>query len=159
MTKAVYLWNKTTTTRKEHICFWCMRSIKSWHRIKHDVWKEWSTVVNKYYCADCQSLLDTQLLLQTENGHPYNPVKGEIMQRYPQFFQYHFFDTYKIDKRLEVLQELQTIYLDKFECFKYQVARIFGLSKKFYWFDHKDFKEFGKTYRYTKHFAYFIFNK
>lgn len=158
MSKITFLWSKHTNTNKEHICFGCMRSIKLWQRTRHDVWKEWKTVVNKYYCQDCETLLDSQLILKTQSGKPYNPLKWEIMQRFPQYFQYHFLDKYNKDERLDVLQHLQIVFSDNLEIVKYHIARMFG-AKRWHKFDHEDYKEFARTYKYTKHFSYFICSK
>lgn len=156
---ATYFGYKTTKTNKSHMCFGCMKTIDPGQRIRHDVWKEQSKMINKYYCKDCQKLIDTQAVLKPDDGKPYNPMKGEFIQRFPQYFQPYFVDKYTDrDVRLNVLQDLQMTFISNFEILKYRLAKIFGFKKR-YKFDFDDFQEFAKTYRYISNIAYFICSK
>lgn len=155
---ATYFGNKTTCTNKAHECFGCTHTIDPGNKTRHDVWKEAGKMVNKYYCKNCETLLNTQATLDTNDGKPYNPTKWELIQRFPYYFQPHFVEKYCRSKRLEVLQDLQMTFISKWGPIKYRLARIFGL-KSWYKFDFEDYKQFSETYKYTKHHAYFICNK
>lgn len=168
--KDIFLGKAFARPNKQHICHSCgtlIEAEKRWSdvKIRHDVWKTWKTVVNKYYCKCCEHLLDTQLSLQTEDGKPYNPEKREFLVRFPQVFHYHFKNKYpEIQKRIDAIFDLQMIFgTGAGARFQYFLAkRIFG-AKSFngfyYRFDHTDYKKFKKSYEHTKSQAYILLDK
>lgn len=106
-------------------------------------------MVTKYYSKDCLHLLNTQASLQTQDGTPFNPVKWELMQKFPQYFQHHFFDKYPKEERLIILEELATVYQSKWEKIKYLFQRVLRIDQRLHSFDRKDYKEYAKTYLYA----------
>lgn len=170
--KDTFLGTVYARPNKTHTCHTCGAEIKpfrlpSWEKqkIRHDVWKTWKTVVNKYFCKECEHLLDTQVSLQTNDKKPYNPEKREFIVRFPQLFQ-EYFKTYYPDirERIEVIFDLQMIFgIWKSAKIQYFFAkRIFRLKKFngfYYRFDHDDYKKFKKTYNQTKNQAYILLDK
>lgn len=140
-----------------------------WKKIRHDVWRTKkngkNTVVNKYFCPECDHLLKTQVSLQGENGKPYNPEEREFIVRFPQIFSLHFINKYrKIEDRIDAIFDLQMIFgLWTFAKIQYFVANRIFRAKKFngfyYRFDKNDYKYFKKSYNHTKNQAYILLDK
>ena len=154
MTQAIFFGTKHTKTNKTHICFWCSREIQKWSRTRQDVWKQLPKMVSKYYCQECEYLFDTQYTLR-QFGQPFNPLKWQVWQMFPQYFQDHFFKKYPKEKRIIVLAELRKFVDDllPFGWIKYLFAKI---TKKPLAFDRDDARQFAKTLEYTRKYWHFI---
>lgn len=154
MTKAQFFGTKHTNTRKNHICFGCSREIKAGTKTRQDIWKEWPKMISKYYCQECEYLFDTQYTLR-QFGQPFNPLKWQVWQMFPQYFQDYFFHKYTKEKRIIILAELRKFaeHLFPFGWIKHIFARI---TRKPIEFDRCDIKHFSKTYEYTKKYWHFI---
>lgn len=90
--KDTYLGEAYTRVNKDHECFGCGTTIKpdpnKRTQIRHDVWKTWKTVVNKYYCSNCERLVDyaTDVDDNCNSLKPFNPEKNKFKKfRYKVF--------------------------------------------------------------------------
>lgn len=152
--KAQFFGTRHTKIRKDQTCFGTGKTIKAGTYTRHDVWKEWDKMVSKYYCQECEYLFDTQYTLRLY-GQPFNPMKGQIIQMFPQFFQRHF-EKYDMEKRIIVLADLRQFFEKSliFGFVKYFFASLF--KKTSYSFDKEDLREFATTYEHTKAYWHFI---
>lgn len=88
-------------------------------------------------------LFETQSFLKRtppDYNKPFNPLKGEILQICPQYFQDHFYNKYQKEQRIKVLADLRAFFLS-----------FYNIRKIMYWlfsdqlsFDYEDVKEFKK---------------
>lgn len=155
MIQAIFFGTKHTKTNKTHICFWCSREIQKWSRTRQDVWKQWPKMVSKYYCQECEYLFDTQYTLR-QFGQPFNPLKWQVWQMFPQYFDDYFAIKYPKEKRIIVLADLRK-FVEIFGWpniaqFAFSFVKIFGKHS----FDKNDVVRFCKLYDHTKKYWHFI---
>lgn len=81
--KETFLGTVYTKTNKDHVCFGCWETIKSGNKTRHDVWKEDKTVVNKYFCKNCEAIITN---IANIWGKPYNPRKNNFADYWSKIF-------------------------------------------------------------------------
>lgn len=155
MSKARFFGTKDSKTNKVHQCFWCMRDIpKGTPDVRHDTWNERNKMTNKYFCVSCDWLLSTQESLCTWKDEPYNPVKWEIMMRFPLFFEDPFFKR-ELYERTMVLLRLQKLFSSKYDLTKYRIAKYFGITS-WYIFTDVEFEKFERAWDHIKKYWFLL---
>lgn len=152
---AQFFGTKHTKTRKTHTCFGTGKTIQPGTITRQDVWKEWSKMVSKYYCQDVEYLFDTQYTLRLY-GQPFNPMKWQIWQMFPHYFDDYFAIKYPKEKRIIILADLRE-FVERFGWpniaqFAFSLVKIFGKHS----FDKNDVVRFCKLYDHTKKYWHFI---
>ena len=164
--KETFLGTVYTKANKDHVCYTCWKTINPdfLHKTRHDVWKEWKTVVNKYFCKTCEELMDNQLMLKSEDWKPYNPKYWEFTTRFPHVYNPYFKEKYTtVADRIGIISDLQLVFgLWLFAKIQYFIAHRLFWAKHFngykYRFDARDYREFAKSFENTKNHAFYLFD-
>lgn len=107
-----------TKTRKDHTCYCCNRIIPSGSEsVRHDVWKENNKVTNKYYCSDCEHIIDKQTFLFWDTykvlfwTEVYNPDENWLLELYPVLFDEYFTNKYpEIKTRIKTIESMERLF-------------------------------------------------
>ena len=158
MSKDTFLGKVYTTLKAEKTCNWCGCIIIKGKRIRHDVWKESGKMTNKYYCTDCDFMIDH---IEDNIEWPFNPETNEFITKYPWLFNKHFKNKYPIWKRINVISDLQQVFFfGRSAKFAYYIARLFRW-KDFGWynfrFDRDDYLCYKQNFKHMENNTHYLF--
>lgn len=156
----VFLGTKYTKWNKDHTCHTCSHNIPKGTTVRHDVWKEGKTVKNKYLCKDCDILHDHFQYNYWNLGH-HNPQENEYKTKFPHLFTSHFRRKYAIRKRINVVAEIQRVFIHGTTgqiiyrvLHKMLGLKTFGAYK--FIFDASDYLDYKRTHKEARHTSVYM---